>query len=138
MKSAQRDREFRVLVVEDVDEMRLFLEQFLARIPGIRVSGLASTIREARLEVSRRRPDLVFLDEVMPGESSSEFLEELHRDGMSVILLTSLENPTHPLLSGALARLIKPGWRTTAEDLARFEKEISRYKSSIDGSSENC
>ena len=46
-------------------------------IPECRVSGTAQVRDwEARLELTRRRPALVLLDEILPGESSVDFLGE--------------------------------------------------------------
>lgn len=115
----------RVLIVEDVDEMRELLSQAIGAISGMKVSGTVSNSVEARIELSRRRPDLVLLDEILPGESGMDFLKELYSQKLPVILITSMENPTHPLPPEALARIIKPTWDTLDQDSKRLEKEIS-------------
>jgi len=64
------------LIVEDIAEMGKLLEHVLSGISGLNISGIAQNCAEARLELTRRRPDLVFLDELLPGESSADFLKE--------------------------------------------------------------
>jgi two-component system, CitB family, response regulator CitB len=105
-----------VLIVDDVDEMRLLLEELIAGVPGLRQSGSARNTWEARLECQRRRPGLVLLDEVLPGEASLDFWEELKRDAIPVLWVTSVENPQHGLVVGSLGRLMKPTWKTLARD----------------------
>lgn len=113
-----------ILIVEDVDSMRLLIQELLEGIPGIQVSGLASNVWEARLELTRRKPDLILLDEVLPGESSLDFLEEAMREKVQVVLITGLETPPSELPPGALSRIKKPTWETLEGDRRRFEKII--------------
>lgn len=126
-------KKLEVLLVEDVDEMRESLVVFLNTIPGLHVQASARNTWEARLELRRRRPDLVFLDEILPGESSLDLLNDLTREGVPVILLTSLGNPSSQLPPGALGRLIKPGWKNFEEGRKRFEGLISRLKEGVKG-----
>lgn len=115
----------RILLVEDVDEMRTFLENFLNGMDGIQVFSLARNIWEARLELSKHRPDLVLLDEVLPGESSLDFLKEVRKEGIPVLLLTGMAEPEHPLPEGALARLRKPTEQSLSKDRQRFQAAIA-------------
>jgi response regulator of citrate/malate metabolism len=126
-----------LLVVEDVPTMRELLDWTLKNLPEFRVSGLAGNVAEARLEVSRRRPQGVLLDEVLPGESSLDLLSELKDLQIPVVLLTSLEGRTTPLPSGALGRLVKPTWENLEEDRKRFRKELLALFS-IDAGSSSC
>ncbi|MCC7440815.1 MAG: response regulator [Bdellovibrionales bacterium] len=104
-----------ILIVEDIESMREALEHLLSVGPP---EGGPSPVKrvlrarntwEARGEIRRHRPDLVLLDEVLPGESSVDLLEELREEGIPVILLTSLEERDHPVPLGALGRVLKPG-----------------------------
>lgn len=102
--------------------MRNLLSHLLEQLEGVRVSGLAKNSAEARFEILRRRPDLVLLDEVLPGESSHDFLVECHQQQIPVLLVTGLpteQNPAH--LKGALARLQKPSWKNLEKDRVRFQ-----------------
>lgn len=114
----------RTLIVEDVPEMEALLESVLQQVPGIQITGRARNGFEARLEVSRRRPDLVILDEILPGESSVDLLNELVSQGIAVILTTSMENPAHALPLGAMTRFMKPTWDSLEKDQARIQQVI--------------
>lgn len=104
-----------VLIIEDVAPMRLLLEQAVAGIEGYRVSGTAGNAWEARLEMMRRRPDLILLDEILPGETGIQMLTEIRGLGIPVLLLTGIENPTHPVARGAQGRVSKPGLGSARE-----------------------
>jgi DNA-binding response OmpR family regulator len=116
----------RILIVEDVDTMRYLLGIVLSDVPGMSVSGMAANGWEARLELSRRRPDIVLLDEVLPGESSIELLAELRASGIPVLMITGMESPAHPIPEGAEGRILKPGWKSVAEDRERIQASILR------------
>lgn len=113
-----------VLVVEDVDPMRELLKEALGRADGIRLSGAVRNTWEARREVLRRRPDLVLLDEVLPGESSVDFLQELVADGMAVVMMTGMDEREGEIPEGALARVFKPGWDTLEADSRRLRNAL--------------
>ena len=106
--------------------MRGLLEHVVNSMPGFRVSGAARNVWDAKLELSRRRPDLVILDEVLPGESSYDLLLEARGLEIPVILVTGIENPEHPLSEGAMDRLVKPTWDTWVEDQKRFQSAFVR------------
>jgi response regulator of citrate/malate metabolism len=117
-----------VLIVDDVDEMRLMLEQMVQGVPSCRVSGMVRNTWEARLEIQRRRPDLVLLDEVLPGEASLDFWEELKRDEIPTLWVTSVEKPDHELPSGSLGRLVKPDWDRLPQAVLEFRKWVDALK----------
>ena len=114
----------RILIVEDVEEMREMLRTFIEGLPGMKVSGLAQNGWEARLEIERRRPDLVLLDEILPGESSGDLLAELQAQGGAVLLMTGVEHPSHGIPEGARGRVSKPDGRSLTEAGPRFEAAI--------------
>ncbi len=104
--------------------MLLLLEQVVRSSPVLEVSGLAHDTAEARMILLRKRPDLVLLDEVLPGESALDFAEELARDGIPFVLITGMENPDHPVPPQALGRLKKPEWRRLAKEQGPFTQAI--------------
>jgi DNA-binding NtrC family response regulator len=112
-----------LLAVEDVEEMRQLLEQVLSETQEIKMTSAKNGI-EARLELYRRRPDIVLLDEVLPGESSLDLLNEFISQQVPVILMTSLEKPSPQLPPGALARIAKPGWNSLEKDRLRIKNAI--------------
>jgi response regulator of citrate/malate metabolism len=116
----------RVLIIDDVEEMRLLLREILQGIPGVTVSGLAQNTAEARLEIARRRPDLCLLDEILPGESSLDLLKELQTEGIPVILITGVSEPKHEIPAGAADRWVKPSWDNQDRDQRRIEAAMTR------------
>ncbi len=100
------------------------LRQVVTGLEGFQVSGLARDCAEARLELLRRRPDLVLLDEILPGESSLDLLGEIQAESIPVLLMTGMENPTHPLPKGVSRRLIKPDWKSLEKDQSRFAEAM--------------
>jgi len=100
----------RLLVVEDVEEVAQMLKiAFESQsVPEVRIS-LSSA--EARIEISRRRPDFVLLDEVLPGESALDFLKELQTLKIPTLLMTGAKDYVGaPLPEGAIGRVLKPDW----------------------------
>lgn len=124
MVDQSRESQISILIVEDVDEMRALLEETLTHARGLRVSGQARNGFEARMEVLKRRPDLVLLDEVLPGESGLDLLRDFSEQGIPVILITGMEEVSDSLPQGALARLAKPSWESLEEDRERMRKAI--------------
>jgi len=114
-----------ILIVEDVKEMREMLRQVIGSIEGYQVTGVAANGWEARLEVDRNRPDLVLLDEILPGESSLDLLKDFSEMRLPVILITGLERVDQELPPAALARIQKPNWND-------FERIGSFYHSKIE------
>ena len=120
MSSGARILFHSVLIVEDVDEMRGMLEQVVSGIPGFKVSGSARNGWEARLELDRRCPSVVLLDEVLPGESSVDLLASVRHLGVPCVLMTGVEDPTHAVPAGAWGRITKPDWDRLNEGRERI------------------
>ena len=116
-----------ILIVEDVDTMRDLLKHVLGGIPGFCVSGSAGNGWEARIELTRRRPGLILLDEILPGESCEDLLQEFHRAKIPVILLTGVRNPAHDVPPLALGRITKPGWKSIDADRKRLQAAILAF-----------
>lgn len=88
-----------------------------------KLSGLAANGAEARFELGRRRPGIVLLDEILPGESALDLLEEFRSEEIPVVLMTSLEGRSAQqvvLPPGAYGRVIKPTFRSWQTDRDKF------------------
>ncbi|MBI5596644.1 MAG: response regulator [Elusimicrobia bacterium] len=101
----------RVLVVEDVDETRLYLTRFLQR-RACQVEG-ARDAAEAVARCGRERYDLIILDERLPDGLGTSVLVELKKrcPQARVVLLTGGLNPqleAEALRLGAYRCLNKP------------------------------
>jgi DNA-binding NtrC family response regulator len=115
-----------VLILDDVSEMREMLETLIHGFEGYKVSASCANCAEVRLEITRRRPSLVLLDEVLPGESSLDLLEELVQEGIPVVMMTGMEMATHQVPAGAALRIVKPDWKTLAEDGEKLQSTFDQ------------
>ena len=117
-----------ILIVDDVPQVVELIRQTILR------SGLVSTraedvreahsVSEARLELLRHRPDLLILDEVLPGEFPIDLLREPAFSSIPVILISATAHGSPPTEEArqprVLARLSKWGW----SDLDRMALQI--------------
>ena len=83
-----------VLIVDDEQHIRLLIEQTLEELADEGVDlYTASDGDEALAAIDAQRPDLVFLDVMMPKRSGFDVLREIRNDdacaGMKVIMLTA-------------------------------------------------
>lgn len=67
----------KVLLIDDERAAREELKQMLQDYPDMEITGEAANAGEARKAIATLRPDLLFLDIQMPGESGFELLESL-------------------------------------------------------------
>ncbi len=123
-KQTVTEKQVRVLIVEDVDAMRQYLAELLSGLPDIVVTATARNTWEARLELGRNRPDLILLDEVLPGESGVDLLHEVVAGGVQVLLLTGMEKPIEKVPPEAAGRIQKPGWERREDGRARLIEAI--------------
>jgi DNA-binding NarL/FixJ family response regulator len=84
----------RVLVVDDHPVVRAGLASMLSSIPGLTVSGAASTGEEALQLIDREQPDVLLLDLRMPGMTGIELLNAIRTKPMppKALVLTSYES----------------------------------------------
>ncbi|HAR41703.1 MAG TPA: hypothetical protein DCS07_03600 [Bdellovibrionales bacterium] len=113
-----------ILIVEDIASMRELLVHTFEGMRGFAVSGTAGNGWEARIELSRRRPDLILLDEILPGESAEDLLQQFAQEGIPVILLTSVAQPSHVLPALAKGRVQKPSWNSIDQYRPQLQEQI--------------
>ena len=116
----------RVLIVEDVDEMRFILSMTLDATETFQASAVARNGWEARLELSRNRPDLVLMDEVLPGESSWDLIKAFFETSVPVILMTSMDEAKHEMSPEAKGRLMKPMGRNLQNEAKILEAATAK------------
>lgn len=112
----------KTLVVEDSRLAREGLLGMLAEFQGLAVVGAARDAEQARLLITEHRPELLFLDIHMPGESGFDLLESLDYEpkivfttAYSEYAIKSFEHPT-------VDYLLKP---ISAERLAQAIDKLS-------------
>lgn len=95
----------RVLVVDNALAQRQLLCRVLARDPELEVVGMAASGAEALREIARLRPDIVSLDEQMPGMGGLETARHImrHIPTPIVMISTATGSEAHILREAALA-----------------------------------
>jgi two-component system LytT family response regulator len=111
----------RALVVDDERLARNELRRLLAAFPDIKIVGEAAQAKDARQQMASLKPDLIFLDVQMPGESGIDFLESLEPPVPNVIFTTAYDEfAVKAFELNALDYLLKP------VDPARLAAAIER------------
>jgi two-component system chemotaxis response regulator CheY len=100
------------LIVDDSAFARFHLKRLLSSFDNIKTSEAANG-NEAVSEYKRLRPDIVFMDIVMPGLEGVETVRRICKDdpGASVIMVSSQSYPekvSEALTAGAKCFLSKP------------------------------
>jgi len=102
----------RIFIVDDDSEFRRFLKKFLARKPGLKVSGDVASARQALEKVEELDPDLVLMDIRLPGMngfSASRLLKQKMPD-LQIIIMTIFDNPKYKesaVENGAFGYVVK-------------------------------
>lgn len=111
----------KALIVDDEPLLRVELRRMLARFPEMDVVGEAADAEEARRQLARLRPDVLFLDVHMPEESGLELLADL-RDPPRVVFVTAYDQHAVDAFEfGAIDYLLKP---VTEERLQRTVERL--------------
>lgn len=114
-----------LLIVEDDQSVREAVSDFLAS-HGLRVRAVADG-QEMDLRLKERRPDLVVLDLMLPGEDGLAICRRLARSGPPVLVISALGTATDRIVGlelGAADYLAKPF--EPRELLARVRAVIRR------------
>ena len=99
----------RALLIDDERLARNELRRLLAAGSDITVAGEAANAKQAREQIAALKPDLVFLDVQMPGETGLELLESLEPPVPHVIFTTAYDEfAVKAFELNALDYLLKP------------------------------
>lgn len=98
----------RAVIVDDERLARNKLRSMLAIYPQIQVAGEADSVKTALELIESIRPDVVFLDIQMPGETGFDLIERVESD-FKVIFITAFdEHAIRAFEVNALDYLLKP------------------------------
>ena len=81
----------KALIIDDERLARSELRRLLAEFPGVKVAGEAANAKQAREQLAALKPDLLFLDVQMPGETGLELLDSLEPPIPHVIFTTAYD-----------------------------------------------
>jgi len=108
--------DLKLLIVDDEPHIRMLLEQTLEDLEDDNVELLVATNGEDAYQIiQEEKPQLVFLDVMMPKMNGFEVCErvkkELHMDGVHIVLLTAKgqeDDKAKGLSAGANEYMTKP------------------------------
>lgn len=118
----------KALLIDDERLARNELRRLLAAFPLITIVGEAGNAKQAREQLAALKPDLIFLDVQMPGETGMELLESLEPPVPYVIFTTAYDEfAVKAFELNALDYLLKP------VDPARLNAALTRLEEKIGG-----
>lgn len=113
----------KALLIDDERLARNELRRLLEAYPAIEICDEAANAKQAREKISALKPDLLFLDVQMPGESGIDLLASLEPPVPQVIFTTAFDEfAVKAFELNALDYLLKP------VDPARLATAIERLK----------
>ena len=113
----------KALLIDDERLARGELRRLLGEVKDIEIVGEAANAEQARAKLEELKPDLLFLDVQMPGETGLEFLESLEPPIPQVIFTTAYDEfAVKAFELNALDYLLKP------VDPARLAAAIERLR----------
>jgi two-component system response regulator DctR len=125
------ERLIKVLLIEDDPMIQEVNKQFVERVDGFRITGVASTGLEGMELLRKLQPDLVILDIFMPLQDGLETIAQIRREQLSVdVMVISAANDQHTigrmLQNGAVDYIIKPF------KFERVKQALEHYRSMKD------
>src|ERR1700730_12258642 len=122
-------KKIRVLIVEDSQVIREFLEHIIGNDPRLEIAGPVGTAEQALLILDRASPDVISMDIRLPGMNGFEATQRIMAERPTPIVVVSasvekadLRITMNALRAGALAVLEKPVGTTSADYEALAER----------------
>jgi DNA-binding response OmpR family regulator len=114
----------RVLVVEDTWHVAKALKSALEQV-GMDVSGPAATTAEARRLMAERMPRVAVVDVNLKREMACSLIEELHDQGVSVVVVSGYAVP--PVSSEKVAAILQKPF-SGSELLAALDRVVAQTR----------
>lgn len=115
---------YKALVVDDERLARKDLSNMLAEISGIEVIGESEDVPSAIKAIEELKPDIVFLDIQMPGQTGFDLVEQISFDGKIIFVTAYDEFALRAFEINALDYLMKPvNKERLGKAIERIEKE---------------
>jgi len=122
---------FRALIVDDEKEARDVLKYMLRKHPEIEVIAEAENTESALFKFLKERPEIVFLDLVMPGKNGTEFISLVKKEKLdtNIVIVSSYRNMAIDAIKNEVYDfLLKP---VSADKLETIITTIKNRKSAI-------
>ena len=117
----------RVLIVDDEHLARQAMRRLLAAHPDVEIVGEAEGIADARREIERTQPQLIFLDIELDDGDGFDLLAALERRPIVVFVTAYAEHAVQAFAVHAVDYLLKPvAPERLAESLTRAEQQLAR------------
>jgi len=114
----------RAFIVDDENPARREMKRLLADHADVEIVGEYATAADAAAQVAELRPQVIFLDIQMPGESGLEASARLAECGASIVFVTAYhQHALHAFELAAFDYLLKP------VEPERLEKTLDRIRS---------
>lgn len=107
-----KEKNFRILIVDDHDIVRYGITKLLARSEGLEVCGEAENLKEAYEKIDELKPDIILLDIKLPDGNGAEACREIKKKykNIKIIILTAFADDSimaEAILAGAEGYLLK-------------------------------
>jgi len=98
------------IIVDDELKGRQFLKQLVEKFtPRVKIIGEAADTKQALVLIATLKPDLVFLDIEMPGQTGVEMLRQIQEINFEVVFVTAFNRyAVEAFRLGAVDYLLKP------------------------------
>lgn len=91
MAASPSSENLKCLIVDDEPLARREMMQLLSMHPGVTVCGEAASVSEALSLTETQKPDLVFLDIKMPGESGFDYVARVPGEAPRIVFVTAYD-----------------------------------------------
>lgn len=103
----------RVLLIEDDPMVQEVNRQFIERIEGFKIVGIAGNGHDGIKMLKKLKPDLIFIDIFMPAQDGLETIHQIRKEGINVDIITitaaaDMETIKNVLQNGAFDYIMKP------------------------------
>lgn len=102
------NQKIRALVVDDERLARKDLSNMLQEIPNVECVGEAEDVPSAIIAINELKPDIVFLDIQMPGQTGFDLVDQVDFDGNIIFVTAYDEYALRAFEINALDYLMKP------------------------------
>ncbi|HHW36555.1 MAG TPA: response regulator [Bacillales bacterium] len=117
----------RVLLIEDDPMVQEVNRQFIERIEGFKIVGIAGNGYEGIKMIKKLKPDLIFIDIFMPAQDGLETIHQIRKEAITVDIIpitaaTDMETIRNVLQNGAFDYIMKPF------KFERIKKSLENYR----------